>query len=132
MLMLSLVDILLSFPVGLVSFIINLNVDPDIPFWPGWRAIHRSWEPVRIPARVWRADSFTRFSTYWNMWVGVVYAIAIAALFGPAVVMRLRNYAYKRVKRGGKATPSNPRTMSQTISDMKSVALSHRMRMLAD
>ncbi|KZV63667.1 STE3-domain-containing protein [Peniophora sp. CONT] len=83
MLALSLIDILLSLPIGLSAFCLNMGRDRDIPFWPGWEAVHGHWEPVTVVSvETWGASLWDRLLVHWHEWLCVVYAVAIFALFG--------------------------------------------------
>ncbi|VDC06354.1 unnamed protein product [Peniophora sp. CBMAI 1063] len=76
------VDILLSLPVGIISFVLAVGVGPSFPFWPGWSEIHTAWEPLATPSHIWQEDPWFRFRIYWNSWVNVFFGIAIFSLFG--------------------------------------------------
>ncbi|KZV66810.1 STE3-domain-containing protein [Peniophora sp. CONT] len=76
------VDIILSLPVGIISFVLAIGVGPEIPIWPGWSAIHTDWQAIATPADEWLADPWFRFRIYWNSWVNVFFGIAIFVLFG--------------------------------------------------
>lgn len=76
------VDILLSLPVGIISFVLSVGVGPTIPFWPGWSEIHTAWAPLPTTAEQWLSDPWFRFRIYWNSWVNVFFAVTIFALFG--------------------------------------------------
>ena len=82
LLTLGCVDIMLSLPVGIISFVLAVGVGPSFPFWPGWAEIHEQWEPLQTPSYIWQADPWFRFRIYWNSWVNVFFGVAIFALFG--------------------------------------------------
>lgn len=115
---LSSVDILLSLPVGLISFYLNMVQKRSIPFWPGWKTIHDNWEPETISFQSWRACSWERFIVHWHEWLCVVYAIAIFALFG---VSHDARGVYK--KAFGRARAGLLRLGGQSSDDTTSVAV---------
>ncbi|KZV63668.1 fungal pheromone STE3G-protein-coupled receptor [Peniophora sp. CONT] len=87
---LSLIDILISLPIGIILLSINIR-GQAFPFWPGWAAVHHNWQPVLVSAQEWQSDPIARFSIYWNEWLNVVYALVISVLLGAVGDMK-RSY----------------------------------------
>ncbi|VDB99555.1 unnamed protein product [Peniophora sp. CBMAI 1063] len=94
-LILASIDILLTLPFGLAIFILDIQSDVaggDVPFYPGWSAVHGDWAPVSVPYAEIQARGKTALT--FSFWTSPVLSFVIFGLFGVTTEARA---SYRRV-----------------------------------
>nr|AGC14656.1 pheromone receptor [Lentinula edodes]AGC14667.1 pheromone receptor [Lentinula edodes] len=82
LMLLALIDILCTIPIGIYIIYIDLKGVPLAP-WISWDDTHFDFgRVVLIPAVVWRADPATTAGLQINRWLPVICAFIFFALFG--------------------------------------------------
>nr|AWT57979.1 Pheromone receptor [Lentinula edodes]AWT57981.1 Pheromone receptor [Lentinula edodes] len=100
LMLLALIDILCTIPIGIYIIYIDLKGVPLAP-WISWDDTHFDFgRVVLIPAVVWRADPATTAGLQINRWLPVICAFIFFALFGFAEEA-MKNYrrAFWKIKK---------------------------------
>jgi hypothetical protein len=83
-------DILLTFPLGVASAVINAKFNEPysethsgMPFYLGWDAVHANWQPVAISySTVAESGFWPLFSLYFMQWTPAMLGLIFLTIFG--------------------------------------------------
>lgn len=82
---LGLFDILISFPIAILSLLLGVLREGGTPaFWPGWKVVHSEFPLIQsVSSDEWKsAGSWTVFLIRFDQWVNPLLAIVFFVLFG--------------------------------------------------
>ncbi|KAI0031556.1 GPCR fungal pheromone mating factor, partial [Vararia minispora EC-137] len=87
LLALASIDVIISLPVGIISFleglVIAVSNDYSIPFYQGWKWTHSDWAPDSLSYAALQAQGHWTLSNYYlDRWLSIVLALVIFSFFG--------------------------------------------------
>ncbi|VDB87070.1 unnamed protein product [Peniophora sp. CBMAI 1063] len=124
------IDILITFPFGLTTFILGvLSALPDPPFYIGWDILHTDWAPSSTAYSDWMWSPWASASFYFSLWTTPVLAFTIFGLFGLSgeALASYRHGLRTILRYFGKKTSVRTRD-STTISGMGTMEFGERTR----
>ena len=83
--MLASIDISLTLPIGIINIALALVAESVgyRPFYKGWTAVHRDWEPVSVSYEEFLQGGTSHVARqYFVLWTSPILAFVIFALFG--------------------------------------------------
>ena len=114
LLALGLFDILLTLPIEILAFVLDLSQDNIVGFWPGWKVAHASFSTIpTATSGEWKSAGFWPvFTIRFSQWINSIFAVAFFILFGITEQKRAwyRSIFWKVVRPFGLKPRVNPAT----------------------
>ncbi|VDC07841.1 unnamed protein product [Peniophora sp. CBMAI 1063] len=130
LLMLASIDVLVTLPFGITTFVLSLlsqfeQVGKHITFYEGWDTIHSDWTPAGVTYAEFRAAGpATIAEMYFSRWSSPFLAFVIFALFG--VTGAARGTYWELLRTAMRCLGWKPRVLQQESSALDTMAFGSR------